>query len=107
MARVRPQMPLQQPWPGEGLPTYVTLVIQVVGEDVHRESRHGNIHLSADVALFGISRIQAPVGLLVSGQVGTGGVVLSTFAALVLKPGAVPAATAPVFVLLCPPISYG
>ncbi len=47
------------------------------------------------------------MGLLVSGQVGTGGVVLSTFAALVLKPGAVPAATAPVFVLLCPPISYG
>jgi len=75
----------QQPRSRESLSADVALVVEVVGEDVHGESRHGDVHLAADVALLGAPRVETPVGLLVSGQVRTGGVVLSALGAGVLR----------------------
>ena len=66
---VGPQVALKQPRPRESLPTDVALVVEVVGEDVHGESRHGDVHLAADVALLSAAGIQTPVGLLVPRQV--------------------------------------
>ncbi len=62
-------MSLEQPWSGKRLAADITLVIEIVCEDVHGQSRHGDVHLAADVALLGIGRVQAPVSLLVPGQV--------------------------------------
>ena len=56
---------------------------QVVCQNVHGECRHGDIHLPANVTLLGIGRIQAAMGLLVSREVGAGGIVLATFSACV------------------------
>ena len=50
-----PQVTLQQPGPGESFTTELTLVVEVVGEDVHGEGGHADIHLAADVTLLGIS----------------------------------------------------
>jgi hypothetical protein len=64
-----PHVTLQEPRPRERLAADVTLVIQVVGQDVHGKGRHGDIHLSANVALLGTVGIQTTVGLLVPGEV--------------------------------------
>ena len=45
LASVRSHMSLQQPRTREGLPADVTLVTKVVGENVHRQGRHRNVHL--------------------------------------------------------------
>lgn len=84
VARVGSHVTLQKPGAGKGLAADTALVVQVVGEDVHRKGRHGHVHLATDVALLGVVRIQAPVGLLVPGQVGAGGIVLATLRARVL-----------------------
>ena len=101
VASVRPQVTLQQPGSGEGLPTDVALVVEVVGEDVHGEGGHADVHLPAHPALLGRAGAQAQVGLLVPdhclhylmgsiflllvpGQVAAGGVVLAALRALVL-----------------------
>ena len=60
-------MTLQQPRPGESFATKFTLVVEVVGEDVHGEGGHADVHLAADVTLLRICRVKAAVGLPVSG----------------------------------------
>ena len=77
-------MPLEQPGPGESFATKFTLVIEVVGEDVHGEGRHADVHLAADVALLRVGRVEAAVSLPVAGEVAAGGVVLTTLGAGVL-----------------------
>ena len=54
-----PQMSLQKPGPREGLATCVTLVVEAVGEHVHREGGHADVHLAADPALLGCARGEA------------------------------------------------
>ena len=78
---VGPQVALQQPGPGESFPTELTLVVEVVGEDVHLEGRGAHVHLVADVARLGRLRGQLLVGLLVPGEVGAGGEVLAALLA--------------------------
>ena len=51
---MRPLVPLKEPRAGESLATNVTLVVEVVCENMHGQSGHGDIHLSTDMALFGI-----------------------------------------------------
>ena len=57
-------------------------MVEIVGEDVHGESGHGDVHLPADVALLGTAGIEAPVGLLVPGKVRTVDNVLKLFFSL-------------------------
>ena len=45
---------LQQPGPGESLSTDITLVVEVMSEDVHAEGGHADVHLVADLALLGV-----------------------------------------------------
>ena len=84
MASVGAQVALQQPGTREGLPAHVTLVVEVVCEDVHGERRHGDVHLATDVTLLGIGGVEAPVGLLMPGEVRAGGVVLAALRTSVL-----------------------
>ena len=79
---VRPQVTLQQPGSGEGLPTDVALVVEVVGEDVHGEGRHAHVQLAADAALFGVLRVECFVGLLVAREIAACCVVFATITAL-------------------------
>ena len=57
---------------------------EVVGEDVHLEGRSADVHLVTDVTGLGCFCGESFVSLLVTGQVGAGGKVLTTFIALVL-----------------------
>ena len=59
-------MTLQKPRSGERLPTDVALVVETVGQDVHGEGGHADVHLTAHQALLGGARAQAQVRLLVS-----------------------------------------
>lgn len=59
-------MTLEKPGPGESFATKLTLVVEVVGEDVHGEGGHADIHLAADVTLLGVGRVEAPVSLSVA-----------------------------------------
>ena len=77
-------MTLQQPRPGESFATKFTLVVEVVGEDVHGEGGHADIHLAADVTLLCICRVKAAVCLPVSGEVTACGIMLPTVCACVL-----------------------
>ena len=61
-----PQVSLQKPGSREGFPTRVTLVVEAVGEHVHREGGHADVHLAADAALLSRARGQAQVRLFVS-----------------------------------------
>ena len=99
------QVALQQPGSREGLTAHVTLVVEVVREDVHGERWHGHVHLATDVALLGIGGVEAPVGLLVPGEVGTGGIVLATLGADILVLAIFRVVTS-VLVLLRPPVCY-
>ena len=74
-------MSLQQPGPGESFATNLALVAEVVCEDVHLQGRGRHIQF---VAALGRVCGKLLVGLFVSGQVGAGGKVLTTFIALVL-----------------------
>ena len=77
---------LQQPRSRESLSTYITLVVEVVGEHMHAEGRHADVHLVADVALLGVPRVKGAVCLPVAGQVAGSSVVLSTLGARELWP---------------------
>ena len=50
-----------------------------MGEHVHRQGRHAHVELVADVARLRCLRGELAVGLLVSGQVGARGKMLSAF----------------------------
>ena len=52
--RVAPHVALQQPGPRESLSTDITLVVEVMSEDVHAEGGHADVHLVADLALLGV-----------------------------------------------------
>ena len=52
--RVAAHVTLQQPGPRESLSTDITLVVEVMSEDVHAEGGHAHIHLVADLALLGV-----------------------------------------------------
>ena len=94
-------MSLQKPGPRERLATRVALVIEAVGEHVHGEGGHADVHLAADPALLGCARGEAQMSLFVPKertvqrkslmkqnvlprQIAAGGVVLATLCALVL-----------------------
>ena len=79
------EVSLQQPGPGESFATELALVVEVVGEDVHGEGGHADIHLAADVTLLGISWVQTAVGLPMSTQIAAGGIVFATVGACVLR----------------------
>lgn len=78
---VRAHVSLQQPRPAEGLAAHGTLVFEVVGQQVHRQRRHGDVGLAARRALARQLAIQAAVRLLVPAEVGGGGVGLAAFGA--------------------------
>ena len=52
--RVAAHVTLQQPGPRESLSTDITLVVEVMSEDVHAEGGHADVHLVADLALLGV-----------------------------------------------------
>jgi len=52
--RVTSHVALQQPRPRESLSTDITLVVEVMSEDVHAEGGHADVHLVADLALLGV-----------------------------------------------------
>jgi len=52
--RVAAHVTLQQPRPGESLSTDITLVVEVMSEDMHAEGGHADVHLVADLALLGV-----------------------------------------------------
>ena len=105
VASVGAQVALQQPGTREGLPAHVTLVVEVVCEDVHGERRHGDVHLATDVTLLGIGGVEAPVGLLMPGEVGAGGVVFAALGADILVLAVFRVITS-VLVLLRPTVGY-
>ena len=74
-------MALQQPGPGKCFTTELALMVEGVGEHMHREGRHADIHLVTDVALLGIVRVKAPVSLPMSGQVAACCIMFSTVTA--------------------------
>ena len=97
------QVALEQPRPREGLAAHVAPVVEVVGEDVHGESGHGDVAFATDVALLGVARVEAPVRLLVPREVGAGGIVLAALGADILVL-AVLWVVASILVLLRPPV---
>ena len=78
---VGPHVALEQPGPTEGFVAHSALVLQVVGQHVHGQRRHGHVHLVARGTLPGLLAVQAAVSLLVSAQIGGRGVRLATLAA--------------------------
>ena len=74
-------MALQQPRPGKCFATELALMVEGVGEHMHREGRHADIHLVTDVALLGIVRVKAPVSLPMSLEVAAGCIMFSTVTA--------------------------
>ena len=82
---MRSHVSLQEPRAGESLVTDVTFMRQVVSENVHGEGRGGDVELVADVAGLGVLWTEGFVGLFMTGQVGTGCVVLAALPAVVLQ----------------------
>ena len=107
VAGVWPHVTLEKPRSRKCLATNGTPMTQVVCQNVHGECRHGHIHLPANVTLLGIGRIQAAMGLLVSREVGAGGIILATFSAcvfwLVFRGGD----GTWIFAFLCSTVDYG
>jgi hypothetical protein len=77
-------MSLKQPRSRESFPAHVALVAEVVREHVHGKGRHAHVRFATGRTLLRGLRVQASVGLLVSGQVGRGSVLLSTLRTRVL-----------------------
>ena len=70
LSRVGPEMPLKEPWPGEGLVADVAFVAEFVGEEMHGERRHGNVDFVAVRALPRPFRVEVAVSLFVTGEIG-------------------------------------
>lgn len=107
VAGVWPHVTLEKPRSGKGLATNGTPMTQVVCQNVHGECRHGHIHLPANVTLLGIGRIQAAMGLLVSREVGAGGIILATFSACVFWLVFGGGDGTWIFAFLCSTVDYG
>jgi len=71
---------LKQPRSRERLRACAALVLEVVREQVHREGGHADVDLPAGGALLGLLTGRTAVSLLVTGEVGRGGVVSATLA---------------------------
>ena len=84
LSGVRPHVTLQQPGTGEGFATHIALVLVGVGQHVHVEGGHTDVHLVTDVAGLGVLLAHGQVGLLVSAEVGAGGKVFATLLTSVL-----------------------
>lgn len=74
-------MTLEEPRPAEGLAAHVALVLEVVGEDVHGQRGHRHVDFVTGGTLAGHLAVQAAVRLLVSAEVGGGGVRLAALVA--------------------------
>ena len=81
LPRVRAHVALKEPRPAEGFAAHIALVLEVVGEDVHGQRRHGHVHFITGGTLAGHLAVQAAVRLLVSAKVGGGGVGLAALVA--------------------------
>ena len=69
LSSVKASMVLEQPRPREGLFTDVTFEVADVGLQVHRQGRHADIELVADVASLCVVRRKCLVGLSVPRQI--------------------------------------
>lgn len=85
LPRVRAHVTLEEPRAAEGLAAHLALVLEVVGEDVHGQRRHGHVHFVTGGTLAGHLAVQAAVCLLVSAEVGGGGVRLAALVAGVAR----------------------
>lgn len=66
LSGVRPHVALQEPGPTEGFAAHRAFMLQVVGQHVHGQCRHGHVHFVAGGTLPGLLAVQATVSLLVS-----------------------------------------
>lgn len=80
---VGPEVALQEPRTAECLTADVTLVFEVVCEQVHGQRRHGDVRLPAVLALLGQLAVKATVRLLVAREVARRRVVLPALVACV------------------------
>lgn len=87
LPRVRAHVTLKEPRAAKGFAAHVTLVLEVVGEDVHGQSWHRHIHFVTGGTLAGHLAVQAAVRLLMSAEVGRGGVCLAALIAGVAGTG--------------------
>lgn len=78
-------MTLKEPRSAEGLAAHIAFVLEVMGEDVHGQRRHGHVDFIAGGTLAGHLAVQAAVRLLVSAEVGGGGVRLAALVAGVAR----------------------
>lgn len=62
-------MPSQEPWTREGFGADGATVLEVVGQDVHRQRWHTHVDLATVRALLGVLAVRAAVGLAVAGKV--------------------------------------
>ena len=69
LSGVRSHVSLQQPRPGKSLAAHITLVAEIVGQDVHRQGWSTHIHLLAHRTGLCRLRTQRLVGLPMPGQV--------------------------------------
>lgn len=86
LTRVRPDVALEEPWPGEGLPAEEALAGERVGPDVHLEGAQGDVDLLAVLAAEGLlvgGLLGSAVELLVLREAAVGGVGLVAVRALV------------------------
>lgn len=80
LARVGAHVALQKPRSTERFPAHITLVLEVVSEQVHGHGGHGHVHLPAGRTFLCQLAVQRAVCLFVPAQVGRRGV---GFAALI------------------------
>ena len=66
LPRVTSLVSMKKPGSREALATDVAGMGEAVGEHVHREGGHADVHLAADAALLSRARGQAQVRLFVS-----------------------------------------
>ncbi len=66
-AGVRSHVSLQQPGPGESLAAHITLVAEIVSQDVHRQGWSAHVHLLAHRTGLGRLSSQLLVGLSMPG----------------------------------------
>lgn len=80
-------MSLEEPWTRKCLSTNITLVVEVVSENMHGQGWHTHIQFVANMALLGGVRVKSSVSLLVPRQVTARCIVLTAFGAGVFRFG--------------------